>query len=219
MFLCGSDLHILKGDIPETTPGTVLGHEAVGTVQEIGSSVSTLAVGDRVLMSCISSCGRCRYCKEARSVRTATHCFSEDSQWITTDHLSCMGSTGAHGCTLRSMKRAAVLVIFVVLVLLPACGNASASPHGARIDGSIRLCGGPAPGRCFSQEGTVALYDAQHHLLSTQHTRHGGRFSFAVSPGTYTLQAGIAGAARVGKQTVVARAHKTTKMNVVIPIP
>jgi alcohol dehydrogenase len=64
--ICGSDLHILKGDVPETTPGTVLGHEAVGTVQEIGANVSTLAVGDRVLMSCISSCGRCRFCKEAR---------------------------------------------------------------------------------------------------------------------------------------------------------
>jgi alcohol dehydrogenase len=64
--ICGSDLHILKGDVPETTPGTVLGHEAVGTVQEIGGSVSTVAVGDRVLLSCISSCGRCRYCKEAR---------------------------------------------------------------------------------------------------------------------------------------------------------
>jgi alcohol dehydrogenase len=64
--ICGSDLHILKGDVPETVPGTVLGHEAVGTVQEIGSSVSTVAVGDRVLMSCISSCGRCRFCKEAR---------------------------------------------------------------------------------------------------------------------------------------------------------
>ena len=64
--ICGTDLHILKGDVPETTPGTVLGHEAVGTVQEIGPSVSTVAVGDRVLMSCVSSCGRCRFCKEAR---------------------------------------------------------------------------------------------------------------------------------------------------------
>ncbi len=64
--ICGSDLHILKGDVPETTPGTVLGHEAVGTVQEVGASVSTVAVGDRVLMSCVSACGRCRYCKEAR---------------------------------------------------------------------------------------------------------------------------------------------------------
>jgi alcohol dehydrogenase len=64
--ICGSDLHILKGDVPETTAGTVLGHEAVGTVQEIGGNVSTVAVGDRVLMSCVSACGRCRYCKEAR---------------------------------------------------------------------------------------------------------------------------------------------------------
>jgi alcohol dehydrogenase len=64
--ICGSDLHILKGDVPETTPGTVLGHEAVGTVQEIGAGVSTVTVGDRVLMSCVSACGRCRYCKEAR---------------------------------------------------------------------------------------------------------------------------------------------------------
>ena len=64
--ICGTDLHILKGDVPETTPGTILGHEAVGTVQEIGAGVSTVAPGDRVLMSCVSSCGRCRYCKEGR---------------------------------------------------------------------------------------------------------------------------------------------------------
>jgi alcohol dehydrogenase len=64
--ICGSDLHILKGDVPETTPGTVLGHEAVGTVQEIGGAVGTVAIGDRVLMSCVSACGRCRYCKEGR---------------------------------------------------------------------------------------------------------------------------------------------------------
>jgi alcohol dehydrogenase len=64
--ICGTDLHILKGDVPETTPGTVLGHEAVGTVREIGSAVTSVAVGDRVLMSCVSSCGRCRFCKEGR---------------------------------------------------------------------------------------------------------------------------------------------------------
>jgi alcohol dehydrogenase len=64
--ICGTDLHILKGDVPETTPGTVLGHEAVGTVQEIGAGVSTVAPGDRVLLSCVSSCGRCRFCKEGR---------------------------------------------------------------------------------------------------------------------------------------------------------
>jgi alcohol dehydrogenase len=64
--ICGTDLHILKGDVPEVMPGTVLGHEAVGTVQEVGAGVSTVAPGDRVLMSCVSSCGRCRYCKERR---------------------------------------------------------------------------------------------------------------------------------------------------------
>lgn len=62
--ICGTDLHILKGDVPEVTPGTVLGHEAVGTVVETGAAVTTLAEGDRVLASCITSCGRCRFCKE-----------------------------------------------------------------------------------------------------------------------------------------------------------
>jgi alcohol dehydrogenase len=64
--ICGTDLHILKGDVPEVEPGRILGHEAVGTVVEVGAAVSTLAVGDRVLVSCITSCGRCRFCKEAR---------------------------------------------------------------------------------------------------------------------------------------------------------
>jgi alcohol dehydrogenase len=62
--ICGTDLHILKGDVPAVKPGTILGHEAVGTITEIGSAVSTLAVGDRVLVSCITSCGRCSYCRE-----------------------------------------------------------------------------------------------------------------------------------------------------------
>ena len=64
--ICGTDLHILKGDVPEVEPGRILGHEAVGTVVEVGGAVSTLAPGDRVLVSCITSCGRCRFCKEAR---------------------------------------------------------------------------------------------------------------------------------------------------------
>ncbi len=64
--ICGTDLHILKGDVPETTAGTILGHEAVGTVVEIGAGVSSVAPGARVLMSCVSACGRCRYCKEGR---------------------------------------------------------------------------------------------------------------------------------------------------------
>lgn len=61
--ICGTDLHILRGDVPETAPGTVLGHEAVGTVVEVGSGVTTLTPGDRVLASCISACGACRYCR------------------------------------------------------------------------------------------------------------------------------------------------------------
>ena len=61
--ICGTDLHILKGDVPEVEQGRILGHEAVGTVVEIGSGVRNLTVGTRVLVSCISACGRCRYCR------------------------------------------------------------------------------------------------------------------------------------------------------------
>src|SRR6476660_716828 len=64
--ICGTDLHILKGDVPAVTPGRILGHEAVATIVEKGSSVSTVEIGDRVLVSCITSCGRCRFCKERR---------------------------------------------------------------------------------------------------------------------------------------------------------
>ncbi len=64
--ICGTDLHILKGDVPAVTDGRILGHEAVGTVQEVGSAVKTIRAGDRVLVSCITSCGTCRYCRLAR---------------------------------------------------------------------------------------------------------------------------------------------------------
>ncbi|AFM16292.1 theronine dehydrogenase-like Zn-dependent dehydrogenase [Mycolicibacterium chubuense NBB4] len=62
--ICGTDLHILKGDVPEVEPGRILGHEAVGTVTAVGPAVQTLSVGDRVLVSCISACGACRYCRQ-----------------------------------------------------------------------------------------------------------------------------------------------------------
>ena len=62
--ICGTDLHILKGDVPAVEPGTILGHEAVGTIVETGSAVTTVEEGDRVLVSCITSCGRCRFCRE-----------------------------------------------------------------------------------------------------------------------------------------------------------
>ena len=64
--ICGSDLHILKGDVPEVDEGRILGHEAVGTVVAVGGGVTTIAPGDRVLVSCISACGRCRYCRDGR---------------------------------------------------------------------------------------------------------------------------------------------------------
>jgi len=64
--ICGTDLHILKGDVPAVTDGRILGHEAVGTVVAAGSGVKTVKPGDRVLVSCITSCGRCRFCREGR---------------------------------------------------------------------------------------------------------------------------------------------------------
>ena len=62
--ICGTDLHILKGDVPEVESGRILGHEAVGTVTATGAAVQRLSVGDRVLVSCVSSCGACRYCRQ-----------------------------------------------------------------------------------------------------------------------------------------------------------
>ena len=64
--ICGTDLHILKGDVPAVKPGTILGHEAVGTIVETGAAVTNFQIGDHVLVSCITSCGRCRFCKEGR---------------------------------------------------------------------------------------------------------------------------------------------------------
>jgi alcohol dehydrogenase len=61
--ICGTDLHILKGDVPTCLPGTVLGHEGVGVIESVGSAVSNFKVGDHVLISCISSCGKCEYCR------------------------------------------------------------------------------------------------------------------------------------------------------------
>ena len=72
--ICGTDLHILKGDVPAVTPGRILGHEGVGVITEVGSSVSTLKVGDNVIISCIKSCGRCMFCKQG----IFAHCLGEE---------------------------------------------------------------------------------------------------------------------------------------------
>jgi len=65
--ICGTDLHILKGDVPVVTDGRILGHEAVGTVESVGSGVKTVRPGDRVLVSCVTVCGTCRFCREGHS--------------------------------------------------------------------------------------------------------------------------------------------------------
>jgi alcohol dehydrogenase len=72
--ICGTDLHILKGDVPAVTDGRILGHEGVGTIVEVGSSVRNHAVGDRVIISCISSCGVCTYCRSGNP----SHCLADE---------------------------------------------------------------------------------------------------------------------------------------------
>lgn len=62
--ICGTDLHILKGDVPSCMPGTTLGHEGVGIVEEVGASVTSFKAGDNVLISCVSACGQCEYCRK-----------------------------------------------------------------------------------------------------------------------------------------------------------
>jgi len=61
--ICGTDLHILKGDVPTCSPGRILGHEGVGVVEKTGPGVTAFRPGDRVLISCISACGKCEYCR------------------------------------------------------------------------------------------------------------------------------------------------------------
>jgi len=63
--ICGTDLHIMKGDVPTVKEGTIIGHEGVGIIEEIGTAVSLFKKGDHVLISCISACGKCEYCKKA----------------------------------------------------------------------------------------------------------------------------------------------------------
>ncbi|HAI93454.1 MAG TPA: alcohol dehydrogenase [Xanthomonadaceae bacterium] len=74
--ICGTDLHILKGDVPEVPEGLTLGHEGVGVVEAVGSAVANFKPGDKVLISCVTSCGKCEYCKK----QLYAHCT--DGGWI-----------------------------------------------------------------------------------------------------------------------------------------
>lgn len=74
--ICCTDLHIMKGDVPTVTEGRTLGHEGVGIIEETGSGVSNFKKGDHVLISCITSCGKCEYCKKGMY----SHC--QKGGWI-----------------------------------------------------------------------------------------------------------------------------------------
>jgi alcohol dehydrogenase len=74
--ICGTDLHILKGDVPEVKAGTILGHEGVGTIESVGDGVTQFKIGDKVLISCITADGKCDYCRRAMY----SHC--ENGGWI-----------------------------------------------------------------------------------------------------------------------------------------
>lgn len=74
--ICGTDLHILKGDVPTCEPGRILGHEGVGIVEAVGEGVTRFKPGDHVLISCITSCARCDYCRRGMY----SHCL--DGGWI-----------------------------------------------------------------------------------------------------------------------------------------
>ena len=62
--ICGTDLHILKGDVPTVIQGRILGHEGIGIIEQIGANVSNFGIGDHVLISCITSCGKCINCRK-----------------------------------------------------------------------------------------------------------------------------------------------------------
>jgi alcohol dehydrogenase len=74
--ICGTDLHIMKGDVPTVTDGRILGHEGTGVIESVGSAVTNFKKGDQVLISCITSCGKCDFCRKGMY----SHC--EKGGWI-----------------------------------------------------------------------------------------------------------------------------------------
>lgn len=89
--ICGTDLHIFKGDVPSCAPGHILGHEGVGVIEKTGPGVTTFHQGDHVLISCISACGKCDYCRRGMY----SHC-----------------TTGGWTSAIRSMARRPSMCVF-----------------------------------------------------------------------------------------------------------
>jgi hypothetical protein len=108
-----------------------------------------------------------------------------------------------------------LLVSSLCALALLGCGSASAGLDG-RVTGSIRLCGGPAPGRCFDQDGTVSVLGRHDRLVATQRAVH-AHFAFALPAGSYTLVARTGGTR--GQRQVRIKAGRTLRVNVVIAVP
>jgi alcohol dehydrogenase len=111
--ICGTDLHILKGDVPTCQPGRILGHEGVGVVESVGAAVTAFKAGDRVLVSCISACGKCAYCRRLMY----SHCTTggwilgnsidgTQAEWIRIPH----ADTSLHGMPADADEEAMVML-------------------------------------------------------------------------------------------------------------
>ena len=88
--ICGTDLHILKGDVATCVPGRILGHEGTGVIDSVGAGVTAFRPGDRVLISCISSCGKCEYCRRGMYLHLHDRRLAGDPRTL----LRWLGDTG-----------------------------------------------------------------------------------------------------------------------------
>jgi alcohol dehydrogenase len=111
--ICGTDLHILKGDLATVAEGRILGHEGIGIVEEVGTGVTRFRKGDRVMISCITSCAKCEYCRRGMP----SHC--EQGGWIL-------------GNTIDGTQAESVLIPFADTSLYPI-------PAGANEDAMVML--------------------------------------------------------------------------------
>ena len=113
--ICGTDLHILKGDLPAVTDGRILGHEGIGVIEQVGTDVSDFHVGDKVIISCVTACLKCDFCRRGMY----SHC--RHGGWILGNTID--GTQAVAGCTeklgeeeLRELRaRQAALESFTVI--------------------------------------------------------------------------------------------------------